>query len=234
MKMPESIPDAADQAKSLYTETSDKAKDLYEEAATKSKDLLNHAPDTLKGASDKTVSAYNELSTTQKLVGGALLAAGLVYLIAPKKKGKKKRAKAALDELLLFVNDRVEGYKRAVAETKDGQLRGYYQQLVSQSQQFAGSLNGYLTRQGGERETGTTFKGKLYRKFMDAQAAVTGRDEKSILAANVYGERWAIKAYQKALRRQAIKGEAREAIKRQYSQSKQTYKRLKELTAKQS
>ncbi|MEJ7663565.1 MAG: PA2169 family four-helix-bundle protein [Hymenobacter sp.] len=234
MKMPESISDTADKAKDLYTETSDKAKDLYAEAASKSKDLLGNVPETVKGASDKTVSAYNELSTTQKIVGGALLAAGLVYLIAPKKKGRKKRAVAALDELLLFVNDRIEGYKRAVAESKDGQLRAYYQQLVSQSQQFASNLNGYLTRQGGERETGTTLKGKLYRKLMDAQAVVTGRDEKAILAANVYGERWAIKAYKKALRRKAIKGEAREAIKRQYSQSKQTYKRLKELTAKQA
>ena len=231
--MPESISNTADQAQDLYTETSNKAKELYDEAASKSKDLLGNVPDTLKEAGDKTVSAYQELSTTQKIVGGALLAAGLVYLIAPKKKGRKKRATAALDELLLFVNDRIEGYKRAVAESKDGQLRAYYQQLVSQSQQFASNLNGYLTRQGGERETGTTLKGKLYRKFMDAGAAITGRDEKSILAANVYGERWAIKAYKKALRRKAIKGEAREAIKRQFSQSKQTYKRLKELTAKQ-
>ncbi|WP_223649674.1 PA2169 family four-helix-bundle protein [Hymenobacter psoromatis] len=233
MKVPEPISDAADKAKNLYTESSDKAKDLYEEAASKSKDMLGHVPDTLKDAGDKTLSAFDKLTTTQKIVGGALLAAGLSYLIAPKKKGKKKRAVAALDELLLFVNDRIEGYKRAVAESKDGQLRGYYQQLVSQSQQFASSLNGYLTRQGGERETGTTLKGKLYRKFMDAQAAVTGRDEKSILAANVYGERWAIKAYKKALRRKAIKGEAREAIKKQFSQSKKTYKRLKELTTKQ-
>ena len=232
MNQPEN-PSVTDQAKDLYTETADKATDLYDEAARKSKELLGQVPDTFKDASDKTVNAYNKLSTTQKLVGGALLAAGLTYLIAPKKKGKKKRAKAALDELLLFVNDRIEGYKRAVAETKDGQLRAYYQQLVSQSQQFASNLNGYLTRQGGERETGTTLKGKLYRKFMDAQAAVTGRDEKSILASNIYGERWALKAYKKALRRKAIKGEAREAIKRQYSQSKQTYKRLKELTAKQ-
>ena len=234
MNTPEPASDAADNAKDLLSTTTDKAKSLYDEAASKSKDLLDNVPDSVKKASDKTVSTYNELSTTQKIVGGALLAAGLVYLVAPKKKGRKKRAVAALDELLLFVNDRIEGYKRAVAETKDGQLRSYYQQLVSQSQQFASNLNGYLTRQGGERETGTTLKGKLYRKFMDAQAAVMGRDEKSILAANVYGERWAIKAYKKALRRKAIKGEAREAIKRQFSQSKQTYKRLKELTTKQA
>ena len=245
MKVPEPISDAADKAKDVYNDTADKAKnlygdaatkanELYDEAAAKSKELLGNVPGTIKDASDKTVGAFKNLTTTQKVVGGALLAAGLALLIAPKKKGKAKRAAKALDQLLLFVNDRIEGYKRAVAETKDSQLKSYYQQLVSQSQQFASTLNGYLTKKGGERETGTTLKGKLYRKLMDAQAVVTARDEKAILAANIYGERWAIKAYKKTLRRKALKGEILEAVKKQFAQSKQTYERLKQLAAQQS
>jgi uncharacterized protein (TIGR02284 family) len=241
MKSPEPISNDADKAQDLYTETTDKAKDLYstaadkakdlyDEVATKSKDLLGNVPDSLKGASDKTVGAYNKLSTTQKIVGGTLLAAGLAYLVAPKKKGKAKRAKVALERLLLFVNDRIEGYKRAVAETKDAQHKGYYQKLARQSQDFADTLNNYLTKKGGDRETGTTLKGKLYRKLMDAQALVTERDEKAILAANVYGERWAIKAYKKALRRKALKGSLRDAVEKQFAESQKTYQKLQELT----
>ena len=244
MKLPEPISNAADQAKDVYNDAADKAKglygdaaakanELYDEAAAKSKDLLSNTPESLKQASDKAVGAYNKLTTTQKVVGGALLAAGLALLIAPKKKGKEKRAAKALDELLLFVNDRIEGYKRAVAESKTPQLKSYYQQLVGQSQQFASTLNNYLTQKGGERETGTTLKGKLYRKLMDAQAVVVARDEKAILAANIYGERWAIKAYKKTLRRSALKGAIREAVQKQFAVSKQTYKRLKELVAEQ-
>jgi uncharacterized protein (TIGR02284 family) len=232
--------DAADKAKDLYGTAADKAKeltskakDLYGEAADKSKELLGQVPDTLKEASDKTVDAYKKLSTTQKVVGGALIVAGLALLIAPKKKGKAKRAAKALDQLVLFVNDRIEGYKRAVAESRNPQLKSYYQQLVGQSQQFSSTLNSYLAQKGGHAEQGTTLKGKLYRKLMDAQAAVTGHNEKAILAANIYGERWAIKAYKKALRRKALKGAIREAIEKQLAQSKQTYKRLKELVAEQ-
>ncbi len=232
--------DAADKAKDMYDIAADKAKgltskakDLYEEAADKSKELLSHVPDTIKEASDKTVDAYKKLSTTQKVVGGALIVAGLALLIAPKKKGKAKRAAKALDQLVLFVNDRVEGYKRAAAESKTPQLKGYYQQLVGQSQQFASTLNGYLAQKGGQAEKGTTLKGKLYRKLMDAQATLTGHNEKAILAANIYGEHWATKAYKKALRRKALKGSIREAIEKQLSQSKQTSKRLKELAAEQ-
>lgn len=233
MNLPEPTSDASDKTKDLYGNASDKAKDLYDEAADKGKDLLDKVPAPVKDAGTKTAQAFNNLTTTQKLVGGALLTAGLVYLVAPKKKGQAKRAAEALDQLLLFVNDRIEGYKRAVAESKDAQLKSYYQKLVGQSKEFADTLNDYLTKKGGERETGTTLKGKLYRKLMDAQAVVSARDEKTILAANVYGERWAIKAYKKALRRKALKGDIRHAIERQFAESRRTYKKLKELTAAQ-
>ncbi len=244
MKLPEPISDAADKAKGLlddttdkakglYGDASDKVKELYDEAASKSQELLDKVPEPVKKAGSKTAEAYNKLSTTQKIVAGALLAAGVAYLAIPKKKGKAKRAKKALETLLPFVNDRIEGYKRAVAETKDAELKSYFQKLVTQSQEFADTLNKYLTKKGGERETSTTLKGKLYRKLMDAQAAVTGRDEKSILAANVFGERWALKAYKKALRRKGLKGDILDAVKKQFAESKKTYKKLKELTAKQ-
>lgn len=243
MKQPESASNAADQAqdhlhaatdqaKNLYGEAADKTKDLYNEAADKSKELLDKAPDSIKQASSKVVDGFNKLSTTQKLVGGALIALGITYLAGGKKR-KGRKAARALDELLLFVNDRIEGYKRAVAESKDEQLKAYYQQLVSQSKQFSASLNTYLTRKGGKEERRTTTKGKIYRKFMDAAAAITGRDEKAILAANVHGETWAMKAYKKALRGNKLKGEIRETVKRQFEQSKQTYERLKDLAAKQ-
>ncbi|MGI4762633.1 MAG: PA2169 family four-helix-bundle protein [Janthinobacterium lividum] len=250
MNLPEPISDAADKAQDLYSETADKAKDLYgtaadkakslygdaadkaKDAADKAKDLYGDAADSIKEASDQAVKSFNKLSTTQKIVGGALLAAGLAYIITPKKKGKAKRAAKALDQLLLYVNDRTEGYKRAAAESKDSALKSYYQKLVSQSQDFARTLNDYLTKKGGEREKGTTLKGKLYRKLMDAQALVTNRDEKAILAANVYGEHWAGKAYKKALRRKALKGSIREAVEKQYAESQKTYTKLKELTAK--
>ncbi len=238
MNLPEPISDAADKAQDLHSETTDKAKSLYDDAADKAKEaadkakgLYGDAADSVKEASDKAAQRFNKLSTTQKVVGGALLAAGLAYLIAPKKKGKAKRAAKALDQLLLYVNDRTEGYKRAAAESKDSTLTSYYQKLVDQSQDFAKTLNDYLVKKGGEREKGTTLKGKLYRKLMDAQALVTKRDEKAILAANVYGEQWALKAFKKALRRKSLKGNIRQAIEKQYAESQKTYKKLKEMTA---
>jgi len=185
--------------------------------------MLGQLPATIKNA-----------STVQKIVGGTLLALGAAYLARGKKAGTPSPEAATLDELLYFVNDRIEGYERAVAESEDPQLRGYYKQLVSQSQQFATDLNTYLTREGGARETSTTLKGKLYRAFMAAQAAVTGHSEKSLLAFNIHGETWALKAYEAALADQTLTGPMRQAVERQQHLAQQTYERLQKLAEKQA
>lgn len=184
--------------------------------------LLGQLPATIKNA-----------STVQKLVGGALLALGVAYVARGQKKTSASAPAATLDELLYFVNDRIKGYQRAVEESHDAQLRGYYKQLLSQSQQFATDLNTYLTREGGEREESTTLKGKLYRAFMAAQAAVTDHSEKSLLAFNIHGETWALKAYKEALADQTLTGPMRQAVERQHHLSQQTYARLQKLAEKE-
>jgi uncharacterized protein (TIGR02284 family) len=197
-------------------------------------DMLGRLPQSVKEVSTNVTSGYNKLSTTQKVVGGALLALGVGYLVRSNGKlakvGQHHDAPTdTLHELLHFVNDRIEGYQRAVNESKDPQLTGYYKQLVSQSQRFANELNDYLRQQGDERETSTTLKGKFYRAWMDTKAALTGSDEKAILGSNIYGEEWAIKAYQEALDGNTLTGAMRLEVKRQYAQSKN----LKKLQAKQ-
>ncbi|GAA4355286.1 hypothetical protein GCM10023185_17980 [Hymenobacter saemangeumensis] len=197
---------------------------------------FTQVPEPLKRLATQTSGRWRQLSTTQKVVGGALLAAGSWYLLSRPGKGGSARSKGSqtdtLHELLLFVNDRVEGYQRAASESKEPELQGYYKQLVSQSQQFANRLNTFLREQDGSRETGTTLKGKLYRAWMETKAAVTGYDEDAILGSNVYGEEWAIKAYEEALQDPSLTGALRMEVQRQYTQSQQTYKRLQQLQAR--
>lgn len=189
-------------------------------------------PQSVKDAGTGALSKVNKLSTTQKVVGGALLAAGVGYLAVRNRKPKSTGQAATLHELLLFVNDRIEGYQRAVAESQDTQLQGYYKQLVSQSQKFATKLNTFLRQQEGAEESGTTVKGKLYRAWMDTKAAVTGADEKAILGSNIYGEEWAIKAYEEALSDNTLTGPLRLEVERQYAQSQKTYKELQKMDGK--
>ena len=182
----------------------------------------------------QTAGQWSRLSIEQKVLGGALLVAGGWYLLrqtgGAARRGKSHTA-GTLHELLLFVNDRIEGYQRAASESQDADLRGYYEQLASQSKRFANRLNGYLRVQDSGDETGTTLKGKLYRAWMEAKAAVTGYSETAVLGSNVYGEEWALKAYEKALQDQTVTGSLRREVQRQYEQAQQTYNRLQGLQA---
>lgn len=199
-------------------------------------DLLSSVSPALKNVGSKVSGTYNSMSTTQKILGGALIAVG-GYLLLRNSGGQQQSRSTdetdTLQELLLFVNDRIEGYRKAVEESQDAELRGYYKQLVSQSQQFSNELNAALRELGGGRQTETTLKGKFYRRFMDAKAAVTGRDEKAILGSNIYGEEWALKAYEDALEQGTLSGQIRLAVERQYALSQKTYDRLKSLQQSQ-
>lgn len=134
-----------------------------------------------------------------------------------------------LNELTLFINDRIEGYKTAAHETKDAENQVFYQSLVQQSEQFVNELNGFAISAGGDKEDSTTLKGKFYRGFMDAKALVTARSEQSILDSNIYGEEWALKAYREALEGGELPEAARAAVERQFEASQQTYEKLKAL-----
>jgi len=134
-----------------------------------------------------------------------------------------------LNELTLFINDRIEGYKHAADDSKNPEHKAFYQQLAGQSQQFANELNGFASSAGGDAEKGTTTKGKFFRGWMDAKALVTGKDEQAILNSNVYGEEWALKAYQEALAEHDLPAPVRQAVERQYEVSQQTYQKLKSM-----
>ena len=195
---------------------------------------LQQVPEPLKRLATQTGNGWRQLSTVQKVVGGAVLATGAWYLLRPGKAASRRREAnpvGTLHELLLFVNDRVEGYRRAARESQDADLRNYYEELAGQSQQFAIRLNGYLRVQQSDPETGTTLKGKLYRGWMEAKAAITGYSETAVLGSNVFGEEWAIKAYEEALQDRAVKGSLRREVERQYEQSKKTHRRLQQLQA---
>ena len=119
---------------------------------------FQRVPEPLKRLATQTGQSWRQLTTTQKVVGGAVLAVGGWLLLRPGKSTRRRGANptGTLHELLLFVNDRVEGYQRAARESQDGDLRNYYEDLAGQSKQFATRLNGYLRVQQSDPETGTT------------------------------------------------------------------------------
>jgi uncharacterized protein (TIGR02284 family) len=135
-----------------------------------------------------------------------------------------------LQELNQFVNDRIEGYKRAAEDTKDPAHQSYYKDLVNQSTQFSNEINRTISSYDGEPQNSTTAKGKLFRGWMDVKSTVTGKDEEAIIESNLYGEEWAQKAYNDALdHRSELPENVVQLVEKQKQSSLATCERLRRM-----
>ncbi|WP_266202795.1 ferritin-like domain-containing protein [Pontibacter kalidii] len=135
-----------------------------------------------------------------------------------------------LQELNQFVNDRIEGYKHAAEITKDPAHQSYYKDLMNQSRQFSSEINSTISQMGGNTQTNTTAKGKLYRGWMDVKNTVAGNDEEEVIKSNITGEEWAQKAYNDALDHRAeLPQNVVQMVEKQKQASLATCERLRQM-----
>ena len=114
---------------------------------------------------------------------------------------QKEKTVDVLNDLISINNDRVEGYTRAAADSRDidVDLQGIFKRMAEQSRQYAAELTSEVVKLGGEPNSGTTAAGKIYRAWMDVKATFTGKDRHSLLASCEFGEDAAQRAYNSAL-----------------------------------
>lgn len=105
----------------------------------------------------------------------------------------------ALNELIEINNDRIAGYKTAISETKDSDLRHTFVELMATSEKNLSELIEAVYNLGGTPEESTTASGKIYRVWMDAKAALTGGNKHQILSSCEYGEDVALRTYEHVL-----------------------------------
>ena len=106
-----------------------------------------------------------------------------------------------LNDLVKINNDRIEGYDRAIKESKelDVDLKAIFEGMIRESEGYKQELTNKIRQMGGSVESGTTASGKIYRAWMDVKATFTGNDRKAILASCEFGEDAAQRAYEAAI-----------------------------------
>ena len=137
-----------------------------------------------------------------------------------------------LNDLVEINNDRIRGYERAAKETdvKDADLRALFDDMAAQSRRQVSQLSQHVQRKGEQPAEGTTFRGKIYRAWMDVKATFTGKDRKAILASCEFGEDAAQRAYDQALKSDAeLSTEVRQLIMDQKTSLKKSHDRIKAL-----
>jgi uncharacterized protein (TIGR02284 family) len=135
-----------------------------------------------------------------------------------------------LNDLIRINNDRIEGYERAVDDTrdKDTDLQSIFHRMADESKQYASELESEVRKSGGDIASDTTVSGKIYRVWMDFKSAISGKARKSILASCEYGEDAAQKAYEEALKAETdLPSDVRQLIVNQKAALKTSHDTIK-------
>jgi uncharacterized protein (TIGR02284 family) len=143
---------------------------------------------------------------------------------------RNEKVTEVLNDLIKINNDRVEGYERAVEDTrdKDVDLQAIFHRMADESKQYASELESEVRKTGGDVATDTTVSGKIYRVWMDFKSAISGKARKSILESCEYGEDAAQKAYEEALKSDAeLPAEIRQVIVNQKAALKTSHDTIK-------
>lgn len=144
---------------------------------------------------------------------------------------RNEQLNEVLNDLIRINNDRVEGYERAIEETKDKDvdLQAIFHRMADESRQYSSELKNEVQSSGGDVASGTTASGKIYRMWMDVKAVFTGKGRHSVLASCEFGEDAAQKAYDEALKSDApLPAEVRQLIINQKTSLKASHDTIKQ------
>lgn len=140
----------------------------------------------------------------------------------------QNRTAEVLEDLVKINNDRIEGYQKAISQTKDSDLKSLFERMLADSKQYTTELNKELRSLGEERERDSTFAGKIYRTWMDVKVSFGGNDRHSILASCEFGEDAAQRSYREALQ-QNLPQEVREMVSRQQIELKTAHDEIRHM-----
>lgn len=107
----------------------------------------------------------------------------------------------ALNELIQFNNDRIDGYEKASGETEviDADLRLLFSKMANDSRSYRKELAAQVAQLGGRVETEGSVSASIHRAWMDLKTAVTGSDRAAILGSCEFGENAIVEAYDAVL-----------------------------------
>jgi uncharacterized protein (TIGR02284 family) len=136
---------------------------------------------------------------------------------------------STLNTLIATTIDSITGYEDSAQNIDNERLREIFRQRANERQQVVEQLRSEVRRLGGDPEDGGSFLGKAHQRFEDLKAAVTGRDEKSIINEVERGEDYLKGKWQSALQSGELKGESHDLVERRYQQIKSGHDQMSAL-----
>ena len=134
-----------------------------------------------------------------------------------------------LNTLIATTIDSITGYEESAQNIDNERLREIFRQRASERQEVVGELRSEVRRLGGNPEDDGSFLGKAHQRFEDLKAAITGRDEKSIINEVERGEDYIKAKFEKALESENLGSEARQVVERAYQSVRAGHDQISQL-----
>ncbi len=122
---------------------------------------------------------------------------------------------STLNDLIANCNDGVKGFRAAADAVGSASMKELLSARAQNVQQARAELQSEVRRLGGDPDTSGTAAGALHRGWIDLKAAVTGKNDNTIIAECVRGEEAAEKRYEDALGKD-LPSNVRSIVERQY------------------
>ena len=136
---------------------------------------------------------------------------------------------STLNTLIATTIDSITGYEDSAQSIDNERFREIFRQRANERQQIVEQLRSEVRRLGGDPEDGGSFLGKAHQRFEDLKAAITGRDEKSIVNEVERGEDYLKGKWQAALQSGNLDGPTHDLVERLYQQVKSGHDQMSQL-----
>jgi uncharacterized protein (TIGR02284 family) len=135
---------------------------------------------------------------------------------------------STLNHLIRTCLDGQNGFEAAAKDVNDPNLQRLFESYAQQRTEFAAELQQELRRLGQEAEDSGHAAAALHRGLIDVKAAVSGKDEGTVISECERGEDVAVKAYETALG-SSLPDELRTLVERQFLKIKEAHDQIRSL-----
>ena len=136
---------------------------------------------------------------------------------------------STLNSLISTTIDSVTGYEDSAQNIDNERFREIFRSRADERQKICEELRGEVRRLGGDPEDSGSFLGKAHQRFEDLKAAITGRDEKSIINEVERGEDYLKSKWQSALQSGKLDGQTHDLVERCYQSIKSGHDQMSQL-----
>lgn len=144
---------------------------------------------------------------------------------------RNEKAIENLNKLLCINNDRVEGYKSALYEAKEADIKIMFSTLAQTSLKCKKELIEELKRLGGKKNNEYRETGKFFNIWQEMKKAIKKDDRHAILHSCKHGENTVLREYLKIINESdsLVNADKHSVLFRQYDLLKADYDRINQL-----